>query len=161
MASGAGRRRLGRLLVVLGAIWVLWVVAERSGGVDALLGPRALGAQLPVLPGLAMLIAGRVIARRAPGPSDIERVVPMSDKEKRAKPARSDTGQGAEAKERYLAHRESSLTAAEMEPEGARVKEAIEHLAEEIIETVEDPDRPKTSEEMVEAAKRRWVPRRR
>lgn len=46
-----------------------------------------------------------------------------------------------------------------MEPEGARVMEAIEDLREEIIDAVEDP--PKTSEEMVAEAKRRWIPKRR
>lgn len=152
---------MGRVLVVLGAIWALWVLSERSGGVDALLGPEAAGVQLPVLPGLILLVAGWVIARRARAASDTEGVIPMSDEPRRGSPDRSSTPAQAKKKDRYLTQRESSVSASEMEPEGARVKEAIEDLAEEIIDTVEDPNRPKTSEEMVAAAKRRWTPRRR
>lgn len=152
MAEGSPRKVFGRLLTVVGFVWLFWAVV--GGMIASELGRNLL--TLPILPGIVLLFIGRAFSRSSrrrqreqevetPDETPATRQAPESIRPPSIRPAPSPT--------RTVASRRIESAP---EPEADAIAEALGDMQQEIADAVVSIDSRKTSAEMVAEARERF-----
>lgn len=156
MAESSRRNVLGRVLTVLGFVWILWAVA---GDMVAFEMGRNL-VSLPLLPGIVLLFIGRAVTRSSRRRQNEElpglEAEPLSNPSKRRLPPESIRPSSMRPSPPPDPPVERRSIRTSPEPEADAITHALENMQEEIADAVGSAAARKTSAEMVAEARRRF-----
>lgn len=140
----------GRLLTILGIVWILLPLLAAITGLRLLLG----FVDLPILVGIVLLFVGRAMVRRSRRKS-IEPIAGSEQAERGEQAPPQDISVRTPPQPKPVTPRAREIQTAP-EPEAKAMAEALENMEEEIAEAVQQAGSPKTSAEMVAEARERF-----
>lgn len=152
MAEPSPRTAIGRLFMGLGLAWVLWSLIVSFGLIDVELSGRFV--DLPIIPGILLVVLGRGLARRVPRQIDVPRPVPPSPPKMQRRPPPAPRPPSYQKPAPVPAPRDETLPV--MEPDVDKMAEALESMATDMVDAIEGSTVRKSSEEMVAEARRRF-----
>lgn len=158
MAAGETLGRLGRVITIVGYLWVLLFLLSTFFIIPGQIGDildGVFGASL-LIP-LVLIIAGRIVARNARRTGNDE-VFGGIEGQQPVRPAATTPPPAREQSERVreLERRTPTSSIGEPEPEARAVAELAGNLEEEIRKQAAEMSGQKSSDDMIAEAHRRW-----